>query len=126
MATERTYSNLLMWKDDRLLEDVNGKCVEELMGSILVLLVEANVFRLLGCCAMDDPIEAQTSPLPHSSPAIPQCLISLSCCDAYEYARCPCTLRSLFLVERQLVVRIQEVRGCLDLLHFFCDASSQY
>jgi len=24
-----------MWKDDRLLEDVNGKCVEELMGDCL-------------------------------------------------------------------------------------------
>lgn len=44
-----------MWKDDRLLEDANGKCVEELMGTLLVLLVEGDVFGLLGCCAMDRP-----------------------------------------------------------------------
>ena len=106
-----------MWKGDRLLEDVNGKCVEELMGTVLVLLVEASVFRLLGCCAMDVPIETQTSPLPPSPSAVCQCLISLSC-DAYNYARCPCALRSLLLVGGQLVVRIQEVRGCVDLVHF--------
>lgn len=50
----------------RLLEDVSSKCVEQLMRTILVLLVEAAVPRLLGCCAMDVPIGAQTHPLPPS------------------------------------------------------------
>lgn len=88
-----------------------------------VLLVEANVFRVLGCCAIDVPIEAQTGPSP---PAVSHCLISLSCCDASTYASCPCAFRGLLLVDRQLVVRIQEAGECLDVPHFLWNASSQY
>lgn len=71
-----------MWKGGRLLEDVNGKCVEELMGTILVLLVEASVFRLLGFCAMDVSREAQVSPFtpfPSSIPPMSDFTV-LSCC----------------------------------------------
>lgn len=113
----------LMWEGDGLLEDVNGKGVEELAGTVLALLVEARVFRLLGCGAMDVPVEAQTSPLLPSPPRprVPQHLVSLSGCDAYRYARCPCAVRSLWLAGRQLVVRIPVAGGGrLTLLRIPC------
>lgn len=69
MATERTYSNLLMWRDDRLLEGVNGKCVEELMGTVLVLLVEAAVGMLCHGCPHRSP-DWPVSPFPPSSPPV--------------------------------------------------------
>lgn len=56
-------------------------------------------------------------------PADPQWLISLSWCDAYEYTGCPRALGSWLLEGTQMVVRTQEVRGCLDFLR---DSSSQY
>lgn len=59
-------------------------------------MVETNGFGLLGCWPMDVPIEPQTSPLPLHPPVVPQWLMLLSCCDAYEYARCPCALRGWF------------------------------
>lgn len=82
MATEHSFSNPLMWKDGRLLEDVNGKCVEELMGIILVLLVEASFLRLLGCCAMDVSREAETSsftPFPSGIPPMSDFTVLLCC-----------------------------------------------
>lgn len=93
---------------------------------MLVLLVEANGFGLLGCCAMDVPIEPQTSPLPICPLVVPQWLMALSCRDAYEYAGCPCALRSWFCSWKTTGSQNEAVRGCLDHLHSLCDTSSQF
>lgn len=84
--------------------------MEELKGMVLVLLVEANVFGLLGCCVVDIPIEPQTSPLPLCPPVVSQWLMALSC-DAYEYAGCPCALRGWFWSWKTTGGHNQVVRG---------------
>lgn len=93
---------------------MNGRSVEELKGMVLVLLVEANGFGLLGCRAVDVPIEPQLGPCPLCPPVVPQWLMALSCCDAYEYARCPCALRSWFCSWNTTGGQNQAVRAYLD------------
>lgn len=85
-----------------------------------------NGFELLGCCAMDVSIEPQSSPLPVCPLVVPHWLMALSCCDAYEYARCPCALRSWFCSWKTTGSQNQAVRGCLDHLHSLGDTSSQF
>lgn len=93
---------------------------------VLVLLVEANGFGLLGCCPMDVPIEPQTSPLPLYPPVVPQWLVLLSCCDAHEYARCPCALRGWFWSWKTTGGQNQVARGYLDRLHSLGDIFSRF
>lgn len=100
--------------------------MEELKGMVLVLLVKANGFGLLGCCVLGVPIEPQTSPLPLCPPVVPQWLMALSCCDAYEYAGCSCALRGWFWSWKTTGSQNQVVRVFMDRLCSLGDTSSQF
>lgn len=62
LTAERTFLYLLVWRYDRLLAEMDSKYVE-FKGSIVVQLVEANVPKLLGCCAADSPCRRWNLPI---------------------------------------------------------------
>lgn len=97
LTGECTLLHLLVWRYDRLLAQMESKCVE-FQGNLLVQLWKPMFPSCWDAVLRMVLVDIGTCPLPSSPPSVTQWLISVSGCDGYKYGRSPCDLSCLLLV----------------------------